>query len=252
VSELHRAAAVGFARSVDAYERGRPEYPAEAIHFLLGLLPARADVLDLAAGTGKLTRPLLDAGLRVAAVEPVAEMRVALPAAAEPLEGTAEAIPLADASVDAVTVGQAFHWFDGDAALAEIARVLRPAGLLALLWNRRGDDDPVNEAIEDLVGPYRATTPSHRTSRWREAFSRTRSFSPLAEVVFENALEQDADGLEARVASISFIASLDAAERLPLLERVRAIAGSGVVTIQYRTEVHTCRLLRGEDVRTGS
>jgi SAM-dependent methyltransferase len=254
VSELHRAAAVGFARSADAYERGRPEYPAEAIDLVAGLLPERALVLDLAAGTGKLTRPLLAAGLRVVAVEPVAEMRAALPAGAEALEGTAEAIPLADASVDAVTVGQAFHWFDGDAALTEIGRVLRPGGLLALLWNRRVDEDPVNQAIEDLVGPYRAATPSHRSAAWREAFSRTRAFSPLeAEAVFENVLEQDADGVEARVGSISFIASLDPAERSRVLERARAIAGSAVVTIPYRTEVLTCRRpLRGEDVRTGS
>ncbi len=243
MSELHRAAAVGFARSADAYERGRPEYPAEAIGFLVGLLPAQPVVLDLAAGTGKLTRPLLDAGLRVVAVEPVAEMRAALPAGAEALEGTAEAIPLGAGSVDAVTVGQAFHWFDGDAALAEIARVLRPDGLLALLWNRRVADDPVNQAIEDLVGPYRAATPSHRSGAWRDAFSRTKSFSPLVEAAFDNVLEQDADGLEARVGSISFIASLEPAARERVRERARAIAGSGVVTIPYRTEVYTCRLL---------
>jgi hypothetical protein len=114
--------------------------------------------------------------------------------------------------------------------------------LLALLWNRRGDEDPINQAIEDLVGPYRADTPSHRGSAWREAFSRTTSFSPLTEEVFDNLLEQDADGIEARVGSISFIASLEPAERARVLERARAIAGAGVVRIPYRTEVHTCRL----------
>jgi SAM-dependent methyltransferase len=238
VSELHRAAAVGFARSADAYERGRPEYPAAAIAFVAGLLPPRAEVLDLAAGTGKLTRPLLAAGLSVTAVEPVAEMRAALPGA---IDGTAEAIPLGDGVVDGVTVGQAFHWFDADAALAEIARVLRPGGLLALLWNRRGEEDPVNAAIEELVGPYRADTPSHRGSRWRVAFERTTLFGPLAEEVFDNVLEQDADGLEARVGSISFIAALDESERAAVLERARAIARSGTVTIPYKTEVYTCR-----------
>jgi SAM-dependent methyltransferase len=243
VSELHRAAAVGFARSAEAYERGRPEYPAAAIARLAAQLPEAAEVLDLAAGTGKLTRALLAAGLRVTAVEPLAEMRAALPAQARSVEGTAEAIPLADGSVDAVTVGQAFHWFDGDAALAEIARVLRPGGLLALLWNRRGDEDPVNQAIEDLVGPYRADTPSHRGSHWRAAFAHTALFGPLAEEVFDNVLEQDADGLEARVGSISFIAALPEAERASVLERARAIAGAGVVTIPYRTELHTCRRL---------
>jgi len=243
VSDVHRAAAVGFARSADAYERGRPEYPAAAVEYVAGLLPERAEVLDLAAGTGKLTRPLLAAGLRVTAVEPVAEMRAALPAAARALEGTAERVPLADGSMDGVTVAQAFHWFDGDAALAEIARVLRPGGLLALVWNRRVDDDPVNQAIEDIVAPYRAATPSHRSGAWRDAFARTRLFSELAERSFENVLEQDADGIEARVTSISFIAALAEPERAEVSARARMIARSGKVTIPYVTEVHSCRRL---------
>jgi SAM-dependent methyltransferase len=241
VSGVHRAAAVGFARSAAAYERGRPEYPEAAIRHVVGMLPPGAEVLDLAAGTGKLTRPLLAAGLRVIAVEPVAEMRAALPADARALEGTAEAIPLTDGSVDAVTVGQAFHWFDGDAALDEIARVLRPDGLLALLWNRRVDDDPVNQAIEELVGPFRHDVPAHRTGAWRAAFSRSTAFEPLDEEVFEHVLEQDADGLEARVGSISFIAALEPAQRANVLARARAVAGAGVVRVPYRTEVHVCR-----------
>jgi len=242
MSRIHTAAAQGFSRSADAYERGRPGYPEAAIHHLTGLLSPQPVVLDLAAGTGKLSRPLLDAGLSVIAVEPVAEMRAALPAGARALDGTAEAIPLADAAVDAVTVGQAFHWFDGDAALVEIARVLRPRGLLALVWNRRLEDDPVNRAIEELVGPYRGEVPAHRTGAWREAFPRSTAFGPLEEHLFEHAVEQDADGLEARVASISFIAALEPARRGPVLERARAIAGAGVVTVPYRTEVHVTRL----------
>lgn len=237
MSGVHRAAAVGFARSADAYELGRPEYPDEAIRALIDLLPAQPVVLDLAAGTGKLTRPLLAAGLSVIAVEPLGEMRAALPAGAQVLAGTAEAIPLADGSVDAVTVGQAFHWFDGEAALAEIARVLRPGGVLALVWNVRVEEDLVHRAIEDLIAPYRAETPSHRGSAWRLAFERTSSFEPLAEEAFDNVLEQDADGLEARVGSISFIASLEPPQRASVLERARAIAGSGSVTIPYRTEL---------------
>jgi SAM-dependent methyltransferase len=239
MSGIHRSAAEGFSRSAEAYERGRPEYPAEAIDYLVSLLPAAAEVLDLAAGTGKLTRPLMGAGLRVVAVEPVAEMRAAVPGA---LEGTAEAIPLADGSVDAVTVGQAFHWFDGDAALAEIARVLRPDGLLALVWNKRVDDDPVNRAVQHLIDPYRADTPGHR-GPWRTAFDRTAAFTPLDERIFDQQVVQDADGLEARVGSISFIAALDVADRARVLERARAIAGDGEVTVPYRTEVLTWRRL---------
>lgn len=243
MSGVHRAAAVGFARSADAYERGRPEYPGAAIEFIAGLLPEHAEVLDLAAGTGKLTRPLLAAGLRVTAVEPVAEMRAALPAGARALDGTAERVPLADESMDGVTVAQAFHWFDGEAALAELARVLRPGGLLALVWNRRVQEDPVNRAIEDLVAPYRSATPSHRSGEWRDAFERTTLFSPLEQRVFDNVIEQDADGIEARVGSISFIASLDEAERAEVCARARMIAGPAKVTIPYLTEVHSCRRL---------
>jgi SAM-dependent methyltransferase len=237
VSGVHRAAAEGFARSADAYERGRPGYPDAAIRFLVERLPPAARVLDLAAGTGKLTRPLLAAGVEVIAVEPVDEMRALLPGVA--LDGTAEAIPLEDGAVDGVTVGQAFHWFDGDAALAEIARVLRPRGLLALVWNRRVEDDPVNQAIDAIVDPHRGEVPTHRGDAWRAAFDRTPLFGPLEERVFENSQELDAGGLEARVGSISFIASLEPGERATVLERARAIAGAGAVTIPYRTEVHT-------------
>jgi SAM-dependent methyltransferase len=240
VSRVHRAAAQGFARSADAYERGRPGYPDEAIRFVVERLPPGARVLDLAAGTGKLTRPLIAAGLNVIAVEPVAQMRAALPTAARALDGTAEAIPLESGAVAAVTVGQAFHWFDGDAALPEIARVLSADGLLALFWNRRVEEDPVNRAIDAIVDPHRGEVPTHRGDGWRAAFERTPLFGPFEERVFENSQELDAGGLEARVGSISFIASLEPGERATVLERARAIAGAGAVTIPYRTEVHTC------------
>jgi SAM-dependent methyltransferase len=241
VSRLHRSAEVGFARSPGAYERGRPEYPADAVSYFVELLGAGAAVLDLAAGTGKLTRPLAAAGLDVTAVEPVAEMRAALPPQVPALDGTAEAIPLGDATVDAVTVAQAFHWFDGDAALPEIARVLRPDGLLALFWNRRLDEDDVNRSIEALVAPHRGDAPAHRSGAWRAAFERSKSFEPLEERVFANAQELDADGLEARVGSISFISALEASERAAVLEHARALAGEGTVTVPYRTEVQTWR-----------
>ena len=234
---IHRAAATGFARSAEAYDRGRPGYPDAAIA-ALGLRPGLL-VLDLAAGTGKLTRRLLEAGTEVIAVEPVAEMRAALPAGARPFDGTAESIPQGDSSVDLVTVAQAFHWFDGDAALAEIHRVLRPDGALALLWNRRVLEDPVNAAIEELVAPHRGGTPSHRGD-WRAAFERTTLFGPLEERRFANEHIQDADGLADRVASISFIASLPADERERVVAAARELAADGPVTVPYRTEVLVC------------
>ena len=124
---IHPTAAAGFSLGAAAYERGRPGYPAEAIGWLAEQLGLRAGrtVLDLAAGTGKLTRALVETGAEVVAVEPVDEMRAQLEAAvpaARALAGTAEEIPLADGAVDAVTVAQAFHWFDRDAAFTEIHR----------------------------------------------------------------------------------------------------------------------------------
>ncbi len=236
---IHRAAATGFARSVDAYERGRPGYPAAALE-PLALAPGFT-VLDLAAGTGKLTRPLVESGATVIAVEPVAEMRAVLPTAARVLDGTAEAVPLDDASVDLVTVAQAFHWFDGDAALAEIHRVLRPGGGLALLWNRRAEGDPVNEAIDALLAPHRAGVPTLRGDAWRGAFERTTLFGPLEEHVFDNAQMLDADGLADRVASVSYIASLPDEQRAGVIAAARELAADGPARIPYRTEVHVCR-----------
>ena len=145
------------ARSFDAvaveYERARPSYPPEAARWLVEAGPGLR-VIDLAAGTGKLTRVLAGLGYDVTAVEPLAGMREQLEAAVPGipvLEGTAEAIPVADASADAVLVGQAFHWFDAPAALDEIGRVLRPGGVLGLLWNLRDDSvdwmQPLNQLL---------------------------------------------------------------------------------------------------------
>jgi SAM-dependent methyltransferase len=239
---VHAAAANGFARAADAYERGRPDYPAGAVAWLaerLGLRPGRT-VVDLAAGTGKLTRALLATGADVVAVEPVAEMRAALPAAARALDGTAEGMPLAGASADAATVAQAFHWFDGDRALAELHRVLRSGGGLGLVWNRRVLDDPVQAALHELMAPFRGDAPAHAARTWRDAFARTVLFGPLEERSFAHVQRLDAAGLADRVGSVSFIAALPAAERERVLDRARALAGTGRVALPYACEVSVC------------
>ena len=242
-ARVHEAVPRGFARSADVYDRARPEYPDAAVRFLakrLGLRPGRR-VIDLAAGTGKLTRPLHATGAEVVAVEPVAEMRARIGAsAAAVLDGAAEALPLPDASADAVTVGQAFHWFDGAAALAEIHRVLRPGGAMALVWNRRPLEDPLHAAIERIVGPDRGSAPAHQSESWRAAFADTALFGPLEERTFEHAREHDADGLVDRVGSTSVVAALDAGPRTEVLAAVRALAADGPVQLRYVCEVFVC------------
>lgn len=240
---VHPIAAAGFGVSADAYERGRPGYPSAAIAWLAQRLPLRAGVtvVDLAAGTGKLSHPLHETGARVIAVEPLAAMRRAIGAEIEAYEGTAEAIPLPDGSADAVTVAQAFHWFDGTAALAEIHRVLRPGGSLALLWNSRRMEDRIHAEIEQLIKPHCEHVPRHGTRAWREVFATTELFGPLEEAQFEHEQLLDAEQLEARVGSTSAIAALGADEREGVLTRVRALAAGGPVRMRYRCEVHLSR-----------
>ena len=128
-----------FGAVADDYERARPQYADEALGWLAGRLPVER-VLDLAAGTGKLTRQLLALGASVVAVEPDAAMRATFERVVpgvEVLAGNAEAIPLADASVDSVFVGQAFHWFRPDETRVEFARILKPTGWVVLVWHDR-------------------------------------------------------------------------------------------------------------------
>ncbi len=245
---MHRHAEIGFGRASAAYERGRPDYPLAAVEHACartGLAPS-GTVLDLGAGTGKLTRLLKDRAARVVAVEPVDAMRseLALRAPfAEAIPGTAEAVPLSDGEVDAVFCAQAFHWFDGPRALAEIARVLRPRGGLALLWNRRDESVPWVAELTRLLDRHERDAPRHRSDAWRAAFDGETAFSPLETAFFP--YEQPLASLDAlvdRVASISFVASLDEAPRCELLDEVRNLgARHHVTSFPYKTEVHTCR-----------
>lgn len=148
MADGRRERSLSFGAQAAAYERGRPSYPPEAVDWLLAPPGQRdrrdqpRDVLDLGAGTGKLTTRLVERGLNVIAVDPIAEMLEVLHAAlpdTQALLGSAEQIPLEDNSVDAVLVAQAWHWFDPDRAAAEVARVLRPGGRLGLLWNVRDE-----------------------------------------------------------------------------------------------------------------
>jgi SAM-dependent methyltransferase len=237
---LHPSAAVGFASAADVYERARPSYPQEAIDWLVaqtGLGPGRT-VVDLGAGTGKLTRLLLPTGARVVAVEPIAEMRAHI-AGAEVLEGTAEAIPVPDGSADVVAVAQAFHWFDHDRALPEIHRVLREGGSLALVWNMRDLDDPLQRGVEELLRGVRDDVPGQQLGAWRVPLAQSALFGGETAAEFDYEQRFTTDDLCDRVASTSFVAALPPVAREELLARVRELT-QGIAepfSFPYRTEV---------------
>jgi SAM-dependent methyltransferase len=200
-------------------------------------------VVDLAAGTGKLTRRLVPTGARVIAVEPLAEMRALLAKTVpgvEVVSGTAEELPLADASADAVTVGQGFHWFDAERATAEIARVLRPGGALALVWNIRDLADPFQARIDELLLPARRDTPSEHEQPWREVLAASPAFGPPEERSVPWTQLHTSDELVARIASVSFVARLDEEARAELLGRVRYEADRQPqpFPFRYRTDVY--------------
>jgi SAM-dependent methyltransferase len=242
---IHDEARRGFQAGAAAYERGRPGYPLEAIDWLveqLRLRPGRT-VLDVGAGTGKLTRSLVSSGAEVVAVEPVAAMREMLAGAvpgAQVLDGVAEALPLGDASVDAITVAQAFHWFDVPRTLAEFHRVLRPDGRFALIWNRRRVDQPLHREISAIIEPYRRDTPSHQRGEWRAPLEASGRFGPAGELELSTEQELDVEGVVDRVGSTSFIAALPERERLGVLGRIRALAAGWPEPLRlgYTTEAY--------------
>lgn len=195
-----------------------------------------ADVADLGAGTGKLTRVLLDRFDRVIAIEPLDGMRVLIPAEAHAVAGTAEAIPLPDESLDAVFCGESFHWFDWPRALPEIARVLRPCGHLALFWNR-GETGwpPAVEAILERVS-HSPGEKRYQAFAWRDAFEGS-AFEPLRHDVFPRDEDVSRDVLVARVGSWSNFTIRPPEERDAFLLEI-----SGHLTepsYRVRLETHT-------------
>jgi len=234
------------------YERGRPGYPTEVID-LVGV-PSSATALDLGAGTGKFTRLLVSTFARVVAVEPDDEMRrllVAFCPEAEALAGSAEQIPLADASVDAVFAAQCFHNFDDERALAEIARILRPGGTLLAMWNvQAGPAEPSIAPVEQLLHRHwpkdwdpldLGISNRYASGEWMTAFAPS-PFEELREARLPNPQTVDPDGLLAFFDSMGWIAILPDEHRLPLLDEVRSLLTSNEYVLPWETHVHWTRL----------
>jgi SAM-dependent methyltransferase len=222
-------AAQGFNDPAD-YEAARPSYPPEAVAWLAAEcgITNEARVVDLAAGTGKLTRLLAPTGAALVAIEPVDGMRATfrsmlpgIPA----LAGTAEALPLRAASVDAITVAQAWHWFDHERATAEAARAIKPGGALGLVWNARDRSVDWVDEIWTIMDRVEKRAPWRDHENWRDsALGRPMpGFGPLHEAQFRHAQSLTADGVAQRIASVSHVAVLPDAERNAVLDEVRAV-----------------------------
>ena len=234
--DLHPATR-GFTES-DRYERGRPGYPADAIDCIareLDLRPGRT-VLDLAAGTGKLTRLLVPTGANVVAVEPIREMREKITGVVA-LAGTAERIPLTDGFVDAITVGQAFHWFDADAALREMHRVLSAGGGVALVWNARDERQPLQAALSRIFDRYERDTPRRNQRDWKTMLADSGLFERTRRVLFSHVQRVDEQAVVDRVLSVSFMANLPGDEQSRVESEVRQLAHDAT-ELHYMTEVY--------------
>ena len=238
---------LAFGNAAADYERGRADWPDAVAE--VGDVSPEAEVLDLAAGTGKLTRILARRFARVTAVEPNESMRALLAQVTQCcLEGSAEAIPLADDSVDAVFCGDAFHWFDWPVALGEIGRVLRSRGTLVLAWNIPGGDTepPFPKEAWDVINRYRRPGvepggPIYESGVWREPFAES-PFEPLQQTAFGHEYVQDRERVVAEALSVSIFAALPQAERVAMAAELYAATPDVIYRTPFRAEVWWTRL----------
>ncbi|MCO7518208.1 MULTISPECIES: class I SAM-dependent methyltransferase [unclassified Pseudomonas] len=255
MKDVHAAASTGYTRYSGNYEQGRPDYPVALQGWLRDTLGiARGTpVLDLGAGTGKFTRLLSTLAPQLTAVEPVAAMRGQFAAhlpGVPVLDGSAQHIPLADASQQVLVCAQAFHWFASSDALAEMHRVLAPGGRLGLVWNVRDESVDWVARITAIITPYEGDTPRFHNGRWRAAFDgRWFSAPQLTTLPHVHPGSPQAVILE-RLRSVSFIAALPQAEQDQLMGQLQALIdshpdlkGREHIAFPYQTQAYVCQRL---------
>ena len=240
-------AGTSFGRHAEAYHRGRPSYPAQAAAWLVGDQPRV--VLELGAGTGQLTAGLVEQGHAVHATDPDPAMIELLEAhvpGCSAKVAAAEEIPANDRSVDVVVAGQAFHWFDHEVALPEIARVLKPGGHLALAWNFFDQRIPWVRRLVEAMGEQGMTSSS------QGILAESDLFGPVEDKTFAHWQDVNRETLVDVVASRSYISSLDEVAREARLDKVRALyddygRGHDGMQLAYRTECFRAQAIDRED-----
>jgi SAM-dependent methyltransferase len=233
---VNRSAAVGFQRGAADYERARPSYPPE----VLDLLPPAGRIVDLAAGTGKLTRLLPG---DVLAVEPVAAMRQIAASFAPAVGGVAEALPLRDSCADAVTVAQAFHWFDAPRALTEIRRVLKPGGTLLLVWNDRDNRVGWVAEMTAIIHAHDPGDAYEQVTDWHRVIGDVGGFTPVEQIEVLNPQTATVDVVVDRARSTSYVAAAGDEVCEQVARDVRALVERFDEPFEYPyvTQIFTCR-----------
>lgn len=215
-----------FGAHAEEYDLARPEWPVEVARWFVP--EDAALVVELGAGTGKLTRAVAELGVRVIAVEPDARMRaILLGNGLEGVEGSAEQVPIADGEADAIVAGSAMHWFDLDRALPEFHRVLRPGGRLGFGWNGRDGRQPTIAAMNEAIYSRAADRTKWRERGWEaEVTAAGGLFADIEQRTFEHVLELPRDALDAHLWSYATIASLPEPDRAQVFADVAEILDS--------------------------
>ncbi|KAI8379679.1 S-adenosyl-L-methionine-dependent methyltransferase [Radiomyces spectabilis] len=227
----HQVAATGFQLQAGSYAKARPSYPPAALERIKQILPAKKKALDLAAGTGKMTKLLDQAGYEVTAVEPVENMRQKLAKDLphiNTLEGTSWRIPVSPESQDAVMMAQAFHWFDDIETLREVHRVLKPNGLVFMIWNKESRErSPMIAQLRDYYEVHEGNTPQYRKGTWKNVFELPEAGKlfnlPMNHAFYTNDLYLAREDIWPRIHSLSFVAVLPQDKKDQLRQQIEAV-----------------------------